>query len=532
MMLEEERPTVVADVYDGLRSYQMIDVLNAGHRAHNFYYEPRLGKTRSAVRCSLRWFREYGVDIVLVIGPLTPLEITWTREWREAGFGTPSEGGGPNGYLVPLLEAPPQTRAIRSIFGRDAAVGKIEWIARVLQNLLAGAAQGRPTVILLNDDVLRAEGHFGAQGGRMTILDLLIRLAETYQVAAIRDEAHRDLNAGSGRAGALRRLARYCPFRRALTGTPDPNGYINFYSQFLFTDPAIFGTSKARFIERYVETRDLYGREIVGYRNVDELLEKVRAVSSIVRARDHFDVPPVEEIDRRVTLPVGARANYNRLASSNVLEIADLGVDVDATHQLARMTRLQQLAAGYLPVADPERDPVTWLHTVKLDSVVADLAEPLAAGQKIVVSHHWRPEGEKLAAMLRRAYGNRVVHELNGRTTADRSAIIAPFDIDQDVTSDARILVSQEATGGVGISFARADHLHFVTWSFDYASVAQMAKRTWHPDKTRMTETYHAASATIDIYARSVIRRKANATIMARDLREHGFRALAEGATP
>jgi sugar phosphate isomerase/epimerase len=326
---------------------------------------------------------------------------------------------------------------------------------------------------------------------------------------------------------ALRRIARYTKKRRSLTGTPDPNGYINLFSQFVILNPDIFGTNKGRFQERYVLYRGPYKREIMGYQREDELLALVRSCSSIIRAEDYFDVPPLEEIVRHITLPVGTREMYRELKETGVLDTEQF--NIDATHQLAKLTRLSQLALGYLPVNDPEEESVAWLHDEKIKSIVADCAEPLASGQKVVISHRWKPEGERVVAALKKKFGARVVHELNGRTKGDRTPIVAPFDIDQDVVSDARIMVAQETAGGVGISFARADHLHFLSWSFDWGDVHQMSQRTWHEDKKFRTETYHVADGTVDVYARNVIRRKASATIL---LREIGFRAAADGAFP
>jgi hypothetical protein len=496
---------VTTGYYEGLRSYQIADVLRAGEPAWNFWYDPRLGKTRVAVRCILRWIHDFGHKTFLIVGPLTPLQVGWMRELRDAGFDTPSRGGGREGFLIPLLEPP--TSAQRKQIDNDSS--KIQWVGRILRDLCRGAAQGSPVVILLNDDILRYTGRFGTRGGSKSITDLLCDLAPD---GLIRDESDRDSNAGSSRAMALRRIGRYTKKRRSLTGTPDPNGYINFFSQFVIVDPDLFGTNKKAFMSRYVATRDLYGREIDHYEHVDELLAKAMSISSIVKAEDYFPKATILPIVREIELPVGVRAMYRELKNTSILETEQFSID--ATHQLAKLTRLSQLAIGYLPVNNPETDNVAWVHDEKIKSIVADAAEPLQAGQKIVISHRWKPEGLRIVAALRKQYGERVIHELNGRVTGDRNAIVAPFDIDQDVRSDARIMVAQEVTGGVGISFARADHLHYLSWSFDWGDVYQMEKRIWGPEKQFMTKTFHSAPATIDVYSRRVIDRKENASVM------------------
>lgn len=67
----------------------------------------------------------------------------------------------------------------------------------------------------------------------------------------IADEAHFLMSADAKRSRALRRLGRYAQTRRALSGTPDPQGPLAFYAQYAFLAPDIFGTSKTKFIERY-----------------------------------------------------------------------------------------------------------------------------------------------------------------------------------------------------------------------------------------------------------------------------------------
>jgi hypothetical protein len=497
---------VSSDVFEDLRSYQIVDVLRAPTPAWGFYYSPRLGKSRTACRTLLRWIREEKALTHLIVGPLTALEITWQRELRAHGFETPANGGGPNGFLVPLLEAP-------------SGESKVAWAAKIIREIASGAAGGRPVVVLLNDDILSDEWAPGK-----TITDNLVKWAPQ---GFIRDEAHRDSNAGSARSRCLRRLSRYTHFRRALTGTPDPNGYVNLYSQMAVLDPRVFGTNKTRFLKEYAIATDPYYRTIIGYRNEDELLAKVRGVASIVRAEDYFDVPPLVEVSRYPEMPGAAREMYRTLKNRSVLEVPEYAIDIDGTHRLAKLARLAQLTAGYLPTEDPENDTnIVWLHEVKIDSVLADCAEQLASGQKIIVSHRWRPEGERVAERLRKRFGRLVVAELNGRTKGDRAAIIRPFDLNQDGEGDAKILVVQEATGGVSVSFARADHLHFLTWSLDYGAVEQMSLRTWHEEKKYRTETYHIVPQSVDVAARATIVRKKSASIM---MREVGFAAMAEG---
>ena len=120
----------------------------------------------------------------------------------------------------------------------------------VLLDLIAWPANKNvvPTVVLLNDDAISKE-FFGPRGGRKTINDLLCQWAPQ---TLIRDEAHCDLNAGSVRSQALRRLSRlYEDPLLAHREHRTLNGFKNLYAQMAILDPDLFGTNKSAFMQRY-----------------------------------------------------------------------------------------------------------------------------------------------------------------------------------------------------------------------------------------------------------------------------------------
>ena len=72
-------------IYEGLRSYQIADVLQAYRPAQAFYYEPqgfRQDAYSNAVPFSVGSSNSGNTLKHVIIGPLTPLSITWERELR------------------------------------------------------------------------------------------------------------------------------------------------------------------------------------------------------------------------------------------------------------------------------------------------------------------------------------------------------------------------------------------------------------------------------------------------------------------
>ena len=508
--------------YDGLRSYQIQDVLEAERVAVGIWYDPRLGKSRTAVRTIIRWIREGGFKKHVIIGPLTALEITWQNELEKAGFGIVgrdnSQWGKGEGAVFPLLRPP-------------AGQSKGIWASGVIHRMIHADLMV-PSIVLVNDDLLHKSFKTGPRGGAYNLGDLIIKWEPD---SITLDEAHRIKNPGSKRSEALRRMGRHTRFRRALTGTPNPNGAKDIFGQFVFLDPEVFGTNFSDFRIKYFHFNAVTGK-VEGWRSPEleaEFQKKVASRVHIVRATDQFpDLPPVIEIKRHIDLPENLQGPYDQLEDVGVIDNATENIFLECAHVLPQFTRMQQLAAGYLPkfTTSPDQVPlegVDWKHDEKLTSIISDLEEPIEAGQKCVISYRWRPEGERIAAMLRKAYGESTVVELNG-STKNREEVVAPFNIDApDTGSPVRIIVVQEATGGVGISLARADHLHFVTWSWDYAAVEQMRKRIWHPEKKRMTETFHIMSGTIDETIYRAIKDKHSVSFMVKTL---GLHAMTKGA--
>ena len=514
-------------LYAGLRSYQVRELSNAiAIPAWAWYADPRLGKTRIATRSILRWIREGGARRILILGPLEPLRLVWTRELEAVGFWRPSvdpnDVAPHNGYLVPLIDQPIRRLAARA--GTSKAKRQAPTRIAVIQDLIRGAAGDYPTVLLVNDEVLgqplrkRQPG----DGAPPEVTDLLM---EWRPDVLIYDESHRIKAGGTTRARAAFRLGHFAKYKRLLSGTPDPNGYVDLFHQAKVLDESIWGTNKADWLRRFARTSGQWNHRIDRYEHVEQLFSDVRRFASIIRAADFFDVPAANEIVRETPLPHAAADAYTKLVREQSLELAELGVDVDATHILARLTRCAQLTAGFLPSVE---GPPIWLHDAKVDAVVADVGELLASGGKVIISHRFSPEVERHAAALRKRYGERTVLTLDGSTRPeDRRAAVAPFSLDENVESDARILIVQEQVGGVGLSFGRADHLIFTSWSCDFATVEQMRKRIWDVNKRYMTIAFIAVPKTVDRFNLATVRRKANATVMAKSI---GYAAAAQGA--
>jgi SNF2 family DNA or RNA helicase len=114
--------------------------------------------------------------------------------------------------------------------------------ARVLQELdLAHAANSRVVICVNYESAWRAPlGPVYNQRNRIINRGALM---STQWDLVILDEIHRIKGPGSKVSWFCKSLGLKANRRLGLTGTPAPNSPLDFYAQFRFLDPSIFGTS-------------------------------------------------------------------------------------------------------------------------------------------------------------------------------------------------------------------------------------------------------------------------------------------------
>lgn len=499
---------------------------NEQHAFDAYHYlmaEARLGKTRAEVRCMEQRFAA-GSRRVLVCAPQKPCELTWTVEL-----------------------------AMRGIQHLDMHSGTLIERVERLHAHMASTASNYPTVITVNYEVLeqypepitkkkdddgREWFHFRkkqyehrheADAARIrsnsgTVSD---ELTKWMPQDIIVDEAQLISSAGAQRTWALRRLGRLALCRRCLSGTPDPNGSVGFYAQFAFLAPHTFdgkgvdakgqdvffsGTRKADFLAQYA-IMDPYGQQILAYRNENEMLAKVFAVSTRVRARDIYkDTPEDSNTTRAIPWPAPARKLYDKLKREHVLTTADDGIAIDGSHKLTRMLRGLQMCSGFL--VDQDESKMRWVQKEKLNALISEVSEIVEADKMVVVAYSYTAAGEEIAAALAAKYGVDRVALVNGSTNErTANATLRLFDVGCTEETSLRILVLQEQVGGMGISLARAAYMVFYSWTMDYNVHEQMRKRIWNESRQSFY-IYLEMQKSADGFAREIVKHKHLHSIM------------------
>src|SRR5690606_13080926 len=104
-------------------------------------------------------------------------------------------------------------------------------------------------------------------------------LAEEYRPdLVVFDESHYLRNYTAIRTKRALYRARHVPYVVCMSGTPAPKSYADLYYQIKMVDPQALPPTIGEFRNRYCVMGGYYGTEIVGHKNVDELVQRIKHV--------------------------------------------------------------------------------------------------------------------------------------------------------------------------------------------------------------------------------------------------------------
>ena len=299
----------------------------------------------------------------------------------------------------------------------------------------------------------------------------------------ILDEAQRIKNLQTKTAAAIKKLDSRYAF--VLTGTPLENRIDELYSILQFLDPRLLGPL-FRFNRDYYEL-DERGRPI-GYRNLDELAERV---SSVMLRRRKEDVE--SELPGRTTktffVPMTAtQRSFYEDYEHVVARLASIAVRRSLTKE--EFERLQRCLACMRMVCDTpyilEDKPHVCPKMDEIERLLPDLLED--PGRKIIVFSEWL----RMLSLVRE-YAGRTGLEFawhtGGVPQKRRRAEIRRFREDPD----CRLFLSSES-GGVGLNLQAADTVINLDLPWNPARLEQRIARAWRKRQTRPVSVINLVS--------------------------------------
>jgi len=284
-------------------------------------------------------------------------------------------------------------------------------------------------------------------------------------------------------------------FRRIMTGSPVTKSPMDLYQQCEFLSPNCLNIhSYFAFQARYAVTveRQLAShsfKQVVGYRRLDELKEKLDRFSFRVRKDECFDLPDKVFLKREVELTPEQRKAYDQMVLA-ALATFDQGIST-TMNTLTQIMRLQQIVCGHVTLDTGE---VVTLKNNRMDELLAAIEE---SDGKIIIWANFRHDIEAIKLALQKEYGMSSVATYFGDTTAeDRSDIVDRF---QAPNSELRFFVGQPRTGGYGLTLTEAHTMIYYSNNYDLEIRLQSEARIdRYGQKNKMTYIDLASPDTVD----------------------------------
>ena len=294
--------------------------------------------------------------------------------------------------------------------------------------------------------------------------DVAEYFAERFKAFMVVDESTTIKNRKAQRTKTLCRIGKRCVMRRILTGSPVTRSPMDLYSQMDFLDPKILDfKSYFAFQGRYaVVKRRTMGahsfNQIVGFRKLDELTEKLQEHSYRVRKEDCLDLPDKVYMKREVELTKEQTSAYNQMKHLALAKL-DSGELATTQNVLTQIMRLQQICCGHLTDDDGT------VHEVKSNrlSSLLDLCDEIQG--KAIIWATWTMDIRSITEALRDRFSVLSVSSLHGETPdSERQKIVESF---QDRQSELRFIVGHPRTGGFGLTLTAANTVIYYSNSYD-----------------------------------------------------------------
>ena len=274
------------------------------------------------------------------------------------------------------------------------------------------------------------------------------------------------------------RLSKYAQYRRILTGSPVTRSPLDLYTQCEFLDPELLGySSYYSFRARYAEmlNRTAGGRtfkQVIGYKNLEELNKMLLEFSSRVLKKDCLDLPDKIYLTRNIELTPEQAKAYKEMKDYAITQLYDEekgGQQVSATSVLTKMLRLHQLSCGFMTTDDKENIEI---KSKRLDELMNILDE---VEGKAIIWANYRHDIHRILEAIRKAHGDDSVGAYYGDVNDfDRRLYLKQF---QDLKSPLRFIVGNTQTGGYGINLTAASSVIYYSNNFDLEKRLQSEDR-------------------------------------------------------
>jgi SNF2 family DNA or RNA helicase len=320
------------------------------------------------------------------------------------------------------------------------------------------------------------------------------------------DESTTIKNRKAQRTKNIVKLRDMSKYRRILTGSPITKSPMDLFSQCdMLSEKCLGFNSYFAYQARYanVQKRTMGHRsfqQIVGYRRLDELSEKLDKFSNRVLKKDCLDLPEKVYIRRNVELTPEQDRLYIQMKKLALAKM-ETGELATTASVLTQIMRLQQICCGHF---QPDDEDIREIKNNRLSTLMEVVEETQG---KVIIWATYTHDILKIQRELAREYGEDSVATYYGATPQDdRQQIVTRF---QNASDPLRFFVGQPKTGGYGITLTAANTTIYFSNSYDLEIRLQSEDRAHRIGQTnKVTYIDLVSPDTVDEKIREALRNK------------------------
>ena len=302
------------------------------------------------------------------------------------------------------------------------------------------------------------------------------------------DESSDIKNMQSNRTENCIALGQMAKIRGIGTGTEISNSVIDLYSQFQFLHPDIIGIgSLSAFKARYVEFGGYENKQIIGYKNIEELMEVIRPFVFKRQTKEcGLNLPETTGIIRTLQMTPEQKAMYNQIKKEKLLYIKTIDQTKLIDTVIDAYNKLQQVTGGFV-MYETGKTEITKVGSIRIVKDTERLI-PIEQNPKIkelvriakenpqksiIIWAKFTEEVDMIIEALESAFGVGCCTRFDGEVKdADREIGKTAF-----LGGETRFFVSKASSGGKGLTLNISDLVIYYSNTFKYVDREQSLKR-------------------------------------------------------
>ena len=346
--------------------------------------EQGLGKTKQVIDIAIARKQLYGYKHCLIVCGVNSLKWNWVNEIHTHS----------NEKAYILGQRIKKNRVVV-----DSNKAKLEDAVRLCENDLDSY------FIITNIETMRDD----------KIVESLVKSCASKTISMIAvDEIHKNKNPQSQQSKGLIKLQSECEI--AMTGTPLMNTPLDLF--FIFKWLGYEKHSFYAFRNHHCVMGGFGGYEIVGYKNLNELQDRLDSIMLRRRKEDVLDLPEKTYIDELVDMTPKQKIIYNEVTAEIKMNINQIAI---APNPLAELIRMRQ-ATGFTGILSSEIR-----ESAKLDRMKEIIEDAVENGRKVVVFSNWTQMTDEITRCI--LYDMKLnCARITGQTPeADRQVLVNEF---------------------------------------------------------------------------------------------------------